>query len=153
MGIRSGRITAFFRSIASAKMGGEAKLVQRGTIRARIFTVGRGGKGKGINGHVGTRYFRFEKITNTRTGTPTDTAAFPREIFCECRRPQGSSESNPRVTRQGIRSKNLIQSPVVNLHQGLIDLKLIFKCDCDRDEKNLFKVWLKNKNQSVVEIF
>jgi len=49
--------------------------------------------------------------------------------------------------------KNLIQSPVVNLHQGLVDLKLIFKYDCDRNEKNLFKVWLKNKNQGPIENF
>jgi hypothetical protein len=37
MAICSGSITAFFRSIASAKIGGEAKLVQPGLIRARIF--------------------------------------------------------------------------------------------------------------------
>ena len=43
--IRSGRITVFFGSIASAKMGGEAKLVQRGTIRGRIFY--RRGRGNG----------------------------------------------------------------------------------------------------------
>jgi len=33
----SGRITVFFRIIASAGLGGEAKLVQRGTIRGRNF--------------------------------------------------------------------------------------------------------------------
>ena len=38
----SGRITAFFRIIASAEKGGEAKLVQWGTIRGRIFTRGGG---------------------------------------------------------------------------------------------------------------
>ena len=34
---RSGSITAFFRIIASAKQGGEAKLVQRRPIRALFF--------------------------------------------------------------------------------------------------------------------
>jgi hypothetical protein len=34
--INSGRITVFFRSIASAKTGGEAKLVQPGLLRAPL---------------------------------------------------------------------------------------------------------------------
>jgi len=41
--ICSGSITAFSGNIASAKKGGEAKLVQRGTIRTRILIVGMGG--------------------------------------------------------------------------------------------------------------
>ena len=40
--ISSGTITAFSGIIASAGMGGEAKLVQRGTYRIRIF-IGVGG--------------------------------------------------------------------------------------------------------------
>jgi hypothetical protein len=36
MAINSGRITVFFGSIASAKKGGEAKLVQPGILRARL---------------------------------------------------------------------------------------------------------------------
>ena len=44
MAIRSGIITVFFPFIASATMGYEAKLVQPGMIRARIFTVVGGGK-------------------------------------------------------------------------------------------------------------
>jgi hypothetical protein len=35
--VRSGSITVFFGSIASSKLGGEAKLVQPGILRARIF--------------------------------------------------------------------------------------------------------------------
>ena len=45
--INSGRITVFFRSIASAKKGGEAKLVQPGILRARISYPVNGGK-KGV---------------------------------------------------------------------------------------------------------
>jgi hypothetical protein len=44
----SGRITAFFRIIASAKKGGEAKLVQRGPIRAWIL-YRRGGECEGLS--------------------------------------------------------------------------------------------------------
>jgi hypothetical protein len=44
--IFSGTITVFFRFIASAKMGGEAKVVQRGTIRGRIFYPVKGGMGR-----------------------------------------------------------------------------------------------------------
>ena len=65
--INSGRITAFFGIIASAKKGGEAKLVQRDTIRARI--------NKGVGGCRISSEMRHEKnsqvLRRVRSRSPT----------------------------------------------------------------------------------